>query len=102
MAGITGIGSGMDINSVVRAMVDAEVAPKAAQLNRLEKTTTTKLSALGQLKSALSKLQTTAKDLNKLDKFEQRTASSSNSGALSASASADALPGRYSVEVMQL
>ena len=43
MAGITGIGSGLDINSIVKTMVEAETAPKAAQLNRLEKATTTKI-----------------------------------------------------------
>lgn len=102
MAGITGIGSGMDINSVVKAMVEAEVAPKAAQLNRLEKTTTTKLSALGQVQGALSKFQTALKDLNKMELFEQRKASSSDSSVLSASAGKQALAGTYSVMVEQL
>ena len=37
MAGITGIGSGVDINSIVSAQVSAERAPKDAQLARLEK-----------------------------------------------------------------
>lgn len=102
MVGITGIGSGMDINAIVKAMVEAEAAPKAAQLNRLEKATTTKLSALGQVQSALSKFQTALKDLNKMDLFEQRTAKSSDSSVLSASAEKDALPGTYSIAVQQL
>lgn len=102
MAGITGIGSGLDINNIVKAMVEAETAPKAAQLSRLEKTTTTKISALGSLKSALSNFQTTMKDLNKLSLFENRTAVSSNTNALTASASKTALSGSYSVAVQQL
>lgn len=102
MAGITGIGSGLDIKSIVKAMVDAEIAPKASQLSRLEKTTTAKFSALGTLKGALSKFQTTMKDLNKMSLFENRTASSSNASALSAIASKTALPGTYSVAVQQL
>lgn len=102
MSGITGIGSGLDINGIVKAMVDAETAPKAAQLNRLEKATTTKISALGSLKGALSNFQTTMKDLNKMSLFENRTATSSNSSALTASASKTALPGSYSVAVQQL
>lgn len=102
MSGITGIGSGLDINSIVKAMVDAETAPKAAQLNRLEKATTTKISALGSLKGALSNFQTTMKDLNKMSLFESRTATSSNSSALSASASKTALAGTYSVTVDKL
>ena len=102
MSGITGIGSGLDINSIVKAMVDAETAPKAAQLNRLEKATTTKISALGSLKGALSNFQTTMKDLNKMSLFENRTAVSSNTSALTASASKTALSGSYSVAVQQL
>ncbi|WP_022965705.1 flagellar filament capping protein FliD [Denitrificimonas caeni] len=102
MAGITGIGSGLDINNIVKAMVEAETAPKAAQLSRLEKTTTTKISALGSLKGALSNFQTTMKDLNKMSLFENRTAVSSNTSALTASASKTALSGSYSVAVQQL
>ena len=102
MAGITGIGSGIDINSIVGAMVNAERAPKEAQLARLEKASTTKFSALGQLKSALSELQTALKDLNNPSLFEKRTATSSNTTALTASAGSAALAGSYQVEVGRL
>lgn len=102
MAGITGIGSGVDINSIVGAMVNAEKAPKEAQLARLEKASTTKFSALGTLKGALSEFQTAMKDLNSLALFEKRTATSSNTTALSASAEKTALAGTYQVAVTQL
>ncbi|MDM8347719.1 flagellar filament capping protein FliD [Pseudomonas sp. sp1636] len=102
MAGITGIGSGIDINSIVGAMVSAEKAPKEAQLARLEKASTTKFSALGQLKGALSEFQTAMKDLNSLALFEKRTATSSNTSALTASASKTALAGSYQVTVERL
>lgn len=102
MAGIPGIGSGLDIKNIVKAMVDAEVAPKASQLNRLEKTAETKLSALGQLQSALSTFQSAMKDLNKPELFDNRTANSSNSAVLSATAEKTALSGTYRVEVKNL
>lgn len=102
MAGITGIGSGIDIDSIVGAMVNAEKAPKEAQLARLEKASTTKFSALGQLKGALSEFQTAMKDLNSLALFEKRTATSSNTNALTASASKTALAGSYQVTVERL
>lgn len=102
MAGITGIGSGIDINSIVGALVNAEKAPKEAQLARLEKASTTKFSALGQLKGALSEFQTAMKDLNSLALFEKRTATSSNSSALTASATKTALAGTYQVTVERL
>ncbi|MGE6791741.1 flagellar filament capping protein FliD [Pseudomonas guineae] len=102
MAGIPGIGSGIDINSIVGALVNAEKAPKEAQLARLEKASTTKFSALGTLKGALSEFQTAMKDLNSLSLFEKRTATSSNTSALSASAEKTALAGTYQLAVKQL
>lgn len=102
MVGITGIGSGLDINSIVGALVNAEKAPKEAQLARLERASTTKFSALGQLKGALGAFQTAIKDLNTPALFEKRTASSSNSSALTATASKTALAGSYKVTVERL
>jgi flagellar hook-associated protein 2 len=102
MAGISGIGSGIDINSIVGALVNAEKAPKEAQLARLEKASTTKFSGLGQLKGALSDFQSAMKGLNSLTLFEKRTASSSNTAALTASATKTALPGSYSLTVERL
>lgn len=102
MVGLTGIGSGLDIDSIVGALVNAEKAPKAAQLARLEKATTTKFSALGQLKSALSAFQTALKELNNPTLFEKRTASSSNTASITASASKSALAGVYQVAVERL
>lgn len=102
MAGITGIGSGMDVGSIVTALVNAEKAPKEAQLSRLEKASTTKLSALGQLKGALSEFREALKGLNKASLFENRSATSSNSALLTATASTTAQAGSYSLQVMQL
>jgi flagellar hook-associated protein 2 len=102
MAGITGIGSGIDINSIVGAMVNAEKAPKEAQLARLEKASTTKFSALGQLKGALSEFHSAMKDLNSLALFNKRTATSSNTSALTASTSNTAVAGSYQMTVERL
>ncbi|WP_457790307.1 flagellar filament capping protein FliD [Pseudomonas sp. PL-6] len=102
MAGITGIGSGVNIDSIVGALVNAERAPKEAQLARLEKASTTKFSALGQLKSALSEMQVALKELNSPSLFAKRTVTSSNTAALTASAASAALAGNYQVEVERL
>lgn len=102
MAGITGIGSGMDIDGIVGALVAAEKAPKEAQLNRLESVTTTKISALGTLRTALSSFQTALKDLNDIKLFENRSAKSTNTDLLSAIASKTAQSGTYSVKIEQL
>ena len=102
MAGILGIGTGIDINSIVTAQVNAEKAPKTQQLDRLEKATTSRLSALGTLKGSLSGLQTAIQNLNKPSLFSTRTASSSSSAVLSAKADPAAIAGKYSVQVQQL
>ncbi len=102
MAGITGLGSGLDINSLVKTMVQAETSPKASQLSRLDKTAETKLSALGTLQGALSTFQTALKDLNKASLYDNVKATSSSSDTLSVSAEKNALPGKYSVEVSYL
>lgn len=102
MAGLTGIGSGMNIGDMVGALVAAEKAPKEAQLARLEKATTSKISALGQLNGALSTFQTALKNLNDASLFEKRSATSSDSSLLTATASSTAQAGSYSLKVEQL
>src|SRR5574344_1985103 len=102
MAGITGLGSGIDINSLVKSMVQAETAPKSTQLARLDKTAESKFSALGKLQSAVTTFQDALKDLNKASLYENIKATSSNGDALGVSAEKNALSGKYSVEVSQL
>jgi flagellar hook-associated protein 2 len=102
MAGITGIGSGMNIDSIVKAMVAAEQAPKQNQLVKLEAKTTAQFSALGQLKGAISNFQTALTALNSPSQFLARTASSSDTKVLGATASQSAPAGKYEINVTQL
>lgn len=102
MAGLTGIGSGMDIDAMVSALVTAEKAPKEAQLANLEKSTTSKISALGKLNGALSTFQTALKNLNDVSLFEKRSATSSDKSLVTSTASSTALAGSYSLKVEQL
>lgn len=102
MAGITGIGSGMDIDAIVKAMVGAEQAPKQSQLSKLESKTTTQLTNLGQLKGAISSFQTALAALNSPSSFLARTAGSSDAKVLTANASQSAAAGAYQIEVTQL
>ena len=97
MAGISGIGSGIDIDSIVGALVNAQKAPKEAQLARLEKATTSRFSALGQLKGALSELQSSLKSLNDASLFQKRSATSADTTRLTASATKDAAAGNYQI-----
>ena len=97
-----GIGSGLDINGIVKALVDAESAPKSAQLNRLERATTAKFSGLGQFRSALSEFQTALKDLNSPALFEKRSAVSSKPDIFSVTADSKAAAGNFNVQVFNL
>ena len=102
MAGILGVGTGIKIDEIVAALVNAERAPKTLQLDRLEKATTARFSGLSAIKGALSGLQSAIQGLGKSSVFDARTASSSNTGVLSAKAESSAIAGKYSVQVQQL
>jgi len=101
MNGIAGIGSGINIDDIVKASVTAEAAPKAAQLKRLDDTATAKISALGSLKSALGEFDDALKALKKEKLFAERTAKASGKG-VEVSAGKNAKIGRYQLEVSQL
>lgn len=102
MAGVTGIGSGLDIDSIVAGMVAAERAPKETQLANLEKKTTTQITAVGALKGAISDFQTALAALNKPELFQARSATSSKSDLVGVTATTAAGAGSYQLEVKSL
>ncbi|MCO7226147.1 flagellar filament capping protein FliD [Pleionea sp. CnH1-48] len=97
-----GIGSGIDTNSIIDALVTAEATPKKLSLDRREANLQLTLSGVGSLKSALSDLQTAAKALNESTLFDKRTVSTSTTTNLTASTSNTAVPGSYDIEVTAL
>ena len=102
MAGITGIGTGLPIDSIIKAMVDAEKAPKTKQLNTLNTKTETQFSAIGSLRSAVNTFQSALGNLNKASLYQSRTASFSTSGFMTATTTTSAPAGKYSLQVQQL
>lgn len=102
VTGGVGLGTGMNIDSIVKSMVAAEQAPKQAQLSNLEKATTARITAVGALKSAISDFQTALGNLNKPEQFQGRSATSSKSDLLTVTAGTTAGSGNYKVSVMQL
>ncbi|PKG75919.1 flagellar hook protein FliD [Shewanella sp. GutCb] len=97
-----GIGSGMDINGIVSALVQSESAPKVAQFDADEGKINTQISAMGTLKSAFTDFQDSLEKLTDPDTFIARKVKLSSSGFISATADANAVPGSYKVEVEQL
>ena len=96
-----GIGSGLDVNSIVTQLMAVERQP----LTRLQTTATTyqtELSAFGQMQSLVSALQDAAKPLFSADSFARSNATSSDTTSVTASTTTNAVPGLYSVAVSAL
>jgi len=96
-----GIGSGLDVNGIVNQLMVSERQP-LNMLNRQEQVYNQKLSAFGQVRSALATFQTALKDLSNGSKFQALSATSSDTKVLSASASGKAIPASYQIGVTQL
>lgn len=98
----TGVGSGLNVNSLVTQLVAAERGPYDARIGRAEARVTTEFTALAQLKGAMSSLQSALADLRKPETFLARKVTTGTNDFFTASATADAAPGSYQVEVRQL
>ncbi|MFT5453070.1 MAG: flagellar hook-associated protein 2 [Enterobacterales bacterium] len=95
----SGIGSGIDVEAIIGAILNAERAPKESSLSRNEKRVDSTLSALGKLSSALSTLNDALDNLNTLSSFRVRTAVSSDETFLTATATSEASSGSFSIVV---
>jgi len=95
-----GIGSGLDINSIVTKLVALERQP-VVQLQAKGATLQTKLSAYSQIKSALATLDDAAGALTNADTWKGRTFTS-NSTAVTGSATSAAIASSFSVQVNNL
>lgn len=97
-----GIGSGLDVNSIVSQLVASARAGDDKRLSGALSSDNTQISALGSLKSVLAGLQTAATSLGATGSLAQSTASSADSSVFTASADGNVQPGAYNVEVVSL
>jgi flagellar hook-associated protein 2 len=104
MAGLTsqGIGSGLDVAGLVAKLVAAEKAPRQAQITRAQTTTVTTISALANLKGAMSAFSDSLESLKTEDVFSARSATASAPDLFTASTTSDAVPGSYDVQIDHL
>lgn len=104
MAGIqaNGIGSGLDINSLVSQLVTAEGTPLQQRITRHEVAVTTQVSALGTLKGALAAFRSALEPLKTEEVFQSRKATSADTSIFTVTADTDAVAGSYDVEVVHL
>jgi flagellar hook-associated protein 2 len=96
-----GIGSGLDLNSLLAGLKTAEQIPLTA-IQKQQTSYTTKLTAYGQLNGALSGLQSAAAALAKPELFQGVKASSTATDVLTATALSTASSGTYALNVTQL
>lgn len=97
-----GAGSGLDTSSIVTALVDAERAPREAQINGKIEASESKISGLGILSSALSSLSEAFEQLDDPSEFTQHTYVDAKTANFLATTGDSAVPGQYSVSVSQL
>ena len=96
-----GIGSGLDVNGLVSQLMAIERRPLIA-LGRREASAQERISALGQLVSRVSSLQTAADGLRDVSRFVNTRASVSPNAGFTATSAANAAAGSYAVSVERL
>lgn len=102
MLSVSGLYSGLDVNSLVDALVNAERAPVESRLNRNEEAFKVELSAIGQLQSSLESFQSQIDALNSYENFSPRAFTVSDQAIITASVTSTAAQGSYTFTVDQL
>ena len=102
MLSVSGLYSGLDVNSLVDALVNAERAPVESRLNRNEEAFKVELSAIGQLQSSLESFQSQIDALNSYENFSSRAFTVSDQAIITASVTSTAAQGSYTFNVDQL
>lgn len=96
-----GIGSNLDVNSIVNQLMTLERQP-VTLLQKNQTKLETQLSGMGQLQSSLSALGDAARKLTTPSTWQATTVSSSDAAAVSATSSGNTPAGTYAVNVQQL
>jgi flagellar hook-associated protein 2 len=95
-------GSGLDIPTLVSQLVTAARSPTETRINNETSAANTKLSAVGQIKSAMTGLQTALdKVVGGADTPAYKATAASGAGFTATTAS-NAVAGNYSIEVVRL
>ena len=104
MASITtsGVGSGLDVSSLVSQLVAAERSAQDSRLARIDTRLTTEFTALSQLKGAMGAFQSALAGLKDASTLIGRRASLSDETHVAVAASSSAAVGTYDVEVVKL
>ncbi|MFZ0451550.1 MAG: flagellar filament capping protein FliD [Desulfatiglandaceae bacterium] len=98
---VGGLASGLDTQGIISKLMDLERRPITLLENR-EAAFKVKLSAYGEVKSALSAFQSAVNDLKYPSSFDSSSSVSSNEGILTVTSSGSAALGNHSIIVSSL
>lgn len=93
--------STLDVDTLVQSLVTAKTAAQATTISNKQASDTAELSAIGQVKSALSSLQTAVAGFTDGSALSQVKASMSGSG-ITATTTTGAAAGTYTINVSQI
>lgn len=104
MAGTTvsGIGSNIDTQSIVKSLVDAERAPKQTQINNQTLKATTSLSSIGKIQAALDAFRGALESMKTASSFSGLSGSSSDDKVATVTTGVGAAAGSFSLLVTKL
>ncbi|MGR5407837.1 flagellar filament capping protein FliD [Vibrio sp. PNB22_8_1] len=97
-----GMSGGMDINSMVSKIVDAERVPKQQSINNERTSIDASISAYGRLRESLDTMKSLMMNFRQEKAFAARTVETTNDNIVSATATTDAIAGKYAIDVLQL
>lgn len=97
-----GIGSGLNVNSIVNSLVSAEKDPKTQILDAQQAKLQAQVSAFNNLKTSLTSLQSALSPLKIDSTYQGRSTTIGDSTLFSATASSISDPGNHTIEVNQL
>ncbi|WP_449537800.1 flagellar hook-associated protein 2 [Ferdinandcohnia sp. Marseille-Q9671] len=98
---IGGLASGMDIDTIVNDLMKAERIP-LNKLNQQKQVYEWQRDQYREMNKLLAELDTMAFDMTLQKTYQTKTATSSNPGAVTATANTSALNGNYKIEVKQV
>lgn len=100
--GPLGMSGGMDINSMVSKIVDAERVPKQQRIDNERTTINASISAYGRLRESLDTMKNLMANFRQEKAFAVRTVETTDDNIVSAIATTDAIAGKYAIDVLQL
>ena len=98
----TGIGSGLDIDSLVTKLVAAEKSAGQTRIDNKKTSLTQQFSAMATLMGGMSGFQASLNSLVSAGSFTSRNVTLSDDAAFTAKAASSAAAGSYDVQVQQL